>query len=473
MESQSLDEIKTNLIGYIYDLNYILRKNTRLQLRFNPDKDVIVNDHQTNYYLVDGHEYNFCGTNDYILPSNFSIAVGIIKTTTFSNGGSTCQHQNQGAMNGLKWVRFYSRSEIKASTINELQIYDDYYRGQLVTMAHELAHILGAGDGDYYNLNMKDETGVSPTLDVSFNYPSGFYWRSRQNVFNDPLLGAGSTHGKDLLNQLLYSQLTVDTIHARLDKNKKGPVSFFDGKEFRDSEIVKVVSKNSLGQNISGCVISAYRQTPLDGESGYLIDQKKTDSNGEVTFDIKHELYGVQNKNFVLFKTNCSYYDVQAGDALSRFDLDSHYYFKGGTNGEFHFNGTLILIPTCSVDAHLENGSCVRNIQTCSSKQLPANSLDANKTWIGSSYSKCKATRCIAGYIKDKGSCTSGCQQQSVRWNVNGRACEGSSPAGGLKVNSHVVIKNLQPGFSGEAQFWCRLVNKQKIMVQEGGYVCK
>lgn len=342
LQTQTLNEIRQNLSGYISDLNVILAKNTQLRLTYSPD------DVRTDQYS----DIASCGDNP--IDQNFTYDVNIFKSTgTGSHGGTaTCDGfgQNRQSIKGLNWLRFYSRTEINDSTLASLQPEnDDYYIHQLTTFAHEIAHSMGAGFGEYYSLNMDDDTGVLPNLRVYLFDSDNFYWKKRRNVEKDPLLARNSYPvGKLVLNNAQYSSLTAKIINTTLNhKGRNGHNDFFSflvnawSKDYQPVNI-KVID-NEYGAVVSKCPVRAYRQQAVDGI--YLIDEQVTDSSGNAVVDIKRELNGTYGSRFVLFKVNCGGY-MPMGDALSKFDLEAKYLNDGGQENDFQFTGTIVLRAT-------------------------------------------------------------------------------------------------------------------------------
>ena len=56
-------------------------------------------------------------------------------------------------------------------------------------MLHELAHVFGAGIGEYYTLsNIKDTTGISPLLNIDLSDSDNVFWKDKSDFRTDPLL---------------------------------------------------------------------------------------------------------------------------------------------------------------------------------------------------------------------------------------------------------------------------------------------
>jgi hypothetical protein len=116
----------------------------------------------------------------------------------------------------MQWVRLYDPD---ALTPDELT---DYWT-QINNMLHELAHVFGAGIGEYYKLsNILDTTNVSPILDINVADPHDSFWSNKPDFLTDPLMrNAAKTSGLEglsnreaLLNYVKYSDLTADIISS-------------------------------------------------------------------------------------------------------------------------------------------------------------------------------------------------------------------------------------------------------------------
>ena len=339
LQTQSLSEIQQNLSGYINDLNVILAKNTRLRLTYDP------NDVRTDQYS----DILSCADNP--INENFTYDVDIFKSTDASSHGGQVACDgfglNRQVIKGLNWVKFYSRTEINDSTLASLQPEnDDYYTHQLTTLAHEIAHSMGAGFGEYYSLNMDDVTGTVPNLKIYLYDTDNFYWKKRRNVEKDPLLARGSySVGKAIMDTAQYSSLTARIFNTTLDH--KGLIDNFSylinawSKDYQPVYIQVIDDEN--GAAISNCLVSAYRQQAIDGV--YLYNEQITDSSGNAIVDIKRELDGTDGHRFILFKASCDGY-LPTGDALSKFDLEAKYLNDGGQENDFQFTGTIVLRAT-------------------------------------------------------------------------------------------------------------------------------
>lgn len=339
LKDQEMKEIQTNLKGYIDDLNIILAKTTVLRLTFDQ-----------NNVRTDGYS-NIASCADSLIDENFEIDINIDGRSNLgvSHGGTaSCDgfNKNRILIKGMAWNRIYSRDEIGKAELEALTPdFDDYYMHQLTTLAHELAHVMGAGYGEYYALNMDDLTGVLPNLKINQFDENNFYWNSRRSVEKDPLLARPYPKGSAILKYARYSGLTSKIINTAVQR--KGTIQYghFTSspsdaiKKASQPVVVRVIDRDSR-LPVSSCKVGAYRQAMVN--SSYVIAEAKTNATGLVRFDIGQEVDGTMGKRFALFKANCTGYEP-IGDAISKFDLEARYVNNGGQNGDFRFNGTIVL----------------------------------------------------------------------------------------------------------------------------------
>jgi hypothetical protein len=97
----------------------------------------------------------------------------------------------------------------------------DYWT-QINNMLHELAHVFGAGIGEYYNLsNIQDKTGAEPLLNINILDQNDPFWSDKPDFMTDPLLknpaqsniAGQSDNRENLLNFVEYSELTAAIIN--------------------------------------------------------------------------------------------------------------------------------------------------------------------------------------------------------------------------------------------------------------------
>lgn len=112
-----------------------------------------------------------------------------------------------GVLAGLKWTRLYDPDVLAAGAVADYTI-------QLDHMLHELAHVYGAGIGEYYNLmSINDTTGLEPLLNIRFSDPADSYWSDKSDFMNDPLLRfTPASTRTEYLASVQYSRLTAAII---------------------------------------------------------------------------------------------------------------------------------------------------------------------------------------------------------------------------------------------------------------------
>lgn len=227
---------KTNLVKYVDDMNFILSKNTVRRLVFNPDSDIILTPTQPQ--------------SDQAVPplpvENFEIWAHAVPTEySVSYGGYAGVNDNgAGVLAGLKWTRVYDPDRL-TSVADVI----DYWT-QINNMLHELAHVFGAGYGEYYNLaNIQDVTGVAPIQNININDPADLFWSDKSDFLTDPLLrnsALGDQVGEsfsrsDLLALVRYSNLTAEI----LNQNYRNAAPVIDFSRIN----LKIVDINNLPIN--------------------------------------------------------------------------------------------------------------------------------------------------------------------------------------------------------------------------------
>jgi len=202
------DFARTVLPKYVADMNFILEKNTSRRLVFDPATGVILKKTQPH-------------SNSAMppLPDNgFEIwAHAVLTSHSISHGGyGGIDWSGAGVLAGLKWTRLYDPDHLTAASL------PDYWT-QINNMLHELAHVFGAGYGEYYRLSMvRDATGAEPRQDIDLNDRDDPFWNEKPDFLTDPLLrNAAITPGSDrlldraaLLDHVRFSQLTAAIISS-------------------------------------------------------------------------------------------------------------------------------------------------------------------------------------------------------------------------------------------------------------------
>lgn len=201
-----MDFAKVVLPKYIEDMNRILAKNTNRQLVFNPETDIILTDTQphSNQALPPLPVESF-EIWAYAVPTSYSVSYG---------GYAGIDDSGAGVLAGLKWTQIYDPEQV---TLVELT---DYWT-QINNMLHELAHVFGAGIGEYYKLsNIQDATGVEPFLNINIYDQNDSFWSGKPDFMPDPLLKNAAQDNsamqpfsrENLINFVKYSELTATII---------------------------------------------------------------------------------------------------------------------------------------------------------------------------------------------------------------------------------------------------------------------
>ena len=198
---------KTVLAKYVNDMNIILTKNTSRRLVFNPETDIILAGAQPH-------------SNQAIPPlpvEGFEIWAHAIHTDyPVSYGGyAGIDDSGAGVLAGLKWTRLYNPDQLMPNEVVD-------YWTQINNMLHELAHVFGAGYGEYYKLStIQDTTGVSPLLNINILDQNDSFWSDKPDFMTDPLLRNAAQNNiagqpanrENLLNFVEYSELTATIIN--------------------------------------------------------------------------------------------------------------------------------------------------------------------------------------------------------------------------------------------------------------------
>ncbi len=303
----NMDFAKAVLPKYVEDMNAILVKNTNRRLVFNPETDIILTNTQPQ--------------SDQAAPplpvENFEIwAYAIYTNYSVSYGGyAGVDGSGAGVLAGLKWTRLYDPDAI--TTPNELT---DYWT-QINNMLHELAHVFGAGIGEYYKLSsIQDTTGVSPFLDINVLDPNDSFWSDKPDFMADPLLrNAVQTQGLEwlssreaLLSFVKYSNLTATLISG--DYRNTAPMI--------DLQHITVSVVTDSGEPINAANIKIWSVVGNTPYQAQLMVDAFTDSNGQISFAWGGSINPHNNYDFLrLIKVYKDGYIVSA-KYVSIFDAD-------------------------------------------------------------------------------------------------------------------------------------------------------
>ena len=263
-----MDFAKVVLPKYVADMNAILAKNTNRQLGFDSTTGIILTNtqpHSNNASFplpVDGFEI-WAYTTASLFPVSYGGYMGIDKS-------------GAGVLAGLKWTRLYDPDQLQPDEVAD-------YWTQINNMLHELAHVFGAGIGEYYNLSIiKDTTGVSPLLDINILDPKDEFWKDKPDFMTDPLLqnpvrtaGSASFSNREaLLDFVQYSTLTAALINGEY-RNSAPTVNL-------SNIIVHVVDNNGIPIGMANVKIwSIIGNSPYQNQ---LMIDSLTDDDGQIAF---------------------------------------------------------------------------------------------------------------------------------------------------------------------------------------------
>lgn len=175
-------ELQSRLGQYAAHLQYIWHRETARRFTFDPATDISV-------CIADPFSGSYGGGE---LPElGFEVWIYARLTDNPSTGtyGGNASFDTSGAggASNLRWDQIYDPSTLQADTPEMMQ----YWR-QIDHISHEVAHVFGAGIGEYYSLStLPDPTNVAPILPtVSFGVPppGDPFWGIRQEYWADPLL---------------------------------------------------------------------------------------------------------------------------------------------------------------------------------------------------------------------------------------------------------------------------------------------
>ena len=341
LQTQTLDEIKQNLTGYVEDINTIFARSTSRRFVFDPDTGVEFFAAPTTGGLC----LPITGNYGYLIQVRKSNAI----TSFGGNGFCNVLNTNELVAGSFNWLRIYSRLEIQDQSIPELQQFDDYYLRQLHAVVHELGHLHGLGSGEYYSIISSDPTGVAPNLTVDPFDPANFFFGSRPLLRTDPMFGVldPTLPSVQTLRFAPFSARLIDQVASgEIFNTCPSPVIFtscFDIASHAPQRLVTVQVLDKATQTpIAGCNVQALRFRP-NSLGSFLISETASDGTGHASFDVSANL---ANSNFdilVYFKANCGN-DFLAGDIITTFDYQAFLFAPGGgVAGDFEYHGNLIL----------------------------------------------------------------------------------------------------------------------------------
>jgi hypothetical protein len=302
----NMDFAKAALPKYIEDMNTILAKNTNRRLVFNPETDIVLTNSQpfSNQAVSPLPVENF-EIWAYAIQTNYSISYG---------GYAGLDESGAGVLAGLKWTKLYDPDKL---TSNELA---DYWT-QINNMLHELAHVFGAGIGEYYKISsIHDATGVSPLLDINVQDPNDAFWSDKPDFMADPLLRNAVqiqdlerlSNREDFLNYVKYSDLTATLISG--DYRNTTPMV-----DLRNITVTVVTDNGAPISNANIKIWSVVGNAPYQAQ---LMVDTFTDSNGQASFVWGGSINPHNNYDFLrLIKVYKAGY-IPSAKYVSIFDTD-------------------------------------------------------------------------------------------------------------------------------------------------------
>ncbi|RPH60465.1 MAG: hypothetical protein EHM81_06195 [Chloroflexi bacterium] len=289
------EAVKLSLSKYVADMNTILAKNTNRQLAFDPATGLILTASKPH-------------TDSARLPlptEGFEIWVNARSTDRpFSHGGyAGVDISGAGVLAGLNWTRVYNPDALSGDAVKD-------YSFQLNNMLHELAHVFGAGIGEYYSLaSVSDTTGVEPLLDINLTDPADAYWSDKPDFKTDPLLRITySVSRADYLAAVQYSALTATVLNG----------SYRNGLPSLERYTVQVLDEND--QPVAGANVKVWN---MGSETSQLLNDILTDENGLVELEWGGIGHAHNNDNLLrLIKVYQDGVSLAQPRYLSIFDLD-------------------------------------------------------------------------------------------------------------------------------------------------------
>lgn len=253
-----LEFAKSVLPKYVQDMNTILSKNTQRRLVFDPQSGIILT-------ATKPHSDS---ARPPLPTQGFEIWVHAIYTDkALSYGGyAGIDSSGAGVLAGLRWTRLYDPDQLTAEQVLDYSI-------QINNMLHELAHVFGAGIGEYYNLaTIKDTTASEPLLDINLNAPADPFWSNKADFLSDPLLRLTRAPSRQqYLNTVQFSALTA----AILNSDYRNGVPSFT------SFTLQVVDAN--GQPVPFANVKVWNVQGGAPYSSQILWDVVTDENGRVT----------------------------------------------------------------------------------------------------------------------------------------------------------------------------------------------
>lgn len=251
---------KSVLPKYVADMNAILAKNTSRRFVFDPETGIILT----------GTKPQTDSARPPLPTEGFEVwAYAIHSDRNNSYGGyAGMDKSGAGVLAGLHWTRLYDPENLAAGDVLDYSI-------QLNNMLHELAHIFGAGIGEYYNLaHINDTTATAPLLNINLDDPQDPFWAGKTDFAADPLLRLTYAATRaDYLAAVKYSDLTAAVMSGDY---RNGIPSF-------SQYTVQVLDGN--GQPLEGANVKVWNVSGNAPYASQSLFDGLSDANGQVVLD--------------------------------------------------------------------------------------------------------------------------------------------------------------------------------------------
>jgi len=268
--------ISSNALGlrlqaYVTDLNTLFAKNTAHRLAFDPASDIDVT---TNFPPYG----NWSGAGSFPEDPTFTIRALVSHSTSYSYGGLACVNQSaDGIAANLMWDTIHDRASLANKDPADWDAWN-YWR-QVHNLAHEIAHMFGAGYGEYYSFReLTDTTGVPPLASETFG---GNYWSGHTDFYTDPLIvWVPQLPITQLTNEVRFSDLTAAIINGVY----RDP--FQQGRLVTDLTRTKITLLDSATQKgMPHTPVKGWKVKAADDRAASLLFAEDTDANGQVEFN--------------------------------------------------------------------------------------------------------------------------------------------------------------------------------------------
>lgn len=218
----SAAEIGSRLVKHVEDLNTLFAHQTIRRFNFNPALDITYANNWPATPIGLGGPILF--ERDYDI--NVVLRFGITAHTSMTIDELKATHVNWHAAELLDRDNPLGNS-------NQSGI--DLYWSEIVTLAHEILHGMGAGGPEYYSIAGKtDSTGVAPTIlhqpsvtTMPLIFPDDSYWQERFDYWGDPMMITERSNASiaERLLRTRFAELTVAHANSRMRFNVDGLLS--------------------------------------------------------------------------------------------------------------------------------------------------------------------------------------------------------------------------------------------------------